>query len=294
MNTLLASRIQPARAAAEAVDAAAMPIVSGVELAISAVGLVLLALWLLRFGGPKALTQAPTQRHCLPLSVPFLLFFVWILLLYHVSGFVNLVCPDTQTGNPSAVPPIALLGLNTLMITLILATARKFFARGLKGFGLNPKTLPSDAFWAGVNLLAAYPLVLGGIWLVIAIGRLLAGDAFTFQTHQSLEELSRSSQASVRWLMVLLLVGVVPIMEELLFRGLLQSALQAILPGRWPAIVLTSALFAIIHPPMHAPGIFALACVMGYAYERTGSLGRPICIHIFFNGLSVATAIMTA
>lgn len=54
----------------------------------------------------------------------------------------------------------------------------------------------------------------------------------------------------------------------------------------WLAIVLTSLLFAAIHPTWSAPVIFLLAVCLGYAYDRTGNLWVPITMHAMFNTTS--------
>lgn len=122
-------------------------------------------------------------------------------------------------------------------------------------------------------------------------------------------------------LMAVGVVLIVPFAEEVAFRGLLQGALRATLtptrgpasavnspvsspledeppvpeappsPGRlivarWGAIALTSLLFTVIHPMQSWPAIFVLSVLMGYAYERTGSLWTPIVVHVAFNGLN--------
>ncbi|HEY8749510.1 MAG TPA: CPBP family intramembrane glutamic endopeptidase [Tepidisphaeraceae bacterium] len=66
-----------------------------------------------------------------------------------------------------------------------------------------------------------------------------------------------------------------------------QRPLPAIRPWMsWLAILITSALFAIIHPIWSAPIIFLLAIFLGYAYERTGNLWVPITMHAMFNTVS--------
>lgn len=52
---------------------------------------------------------------------------------------------------------------------------------------------------------------------------------------------------------------------------------------RWLAVILTSLVFALIHPLWTAPLIFLLSLALGYAYERTGSLWVPIVMHAMFN-----------
>jgi hypothetical protein len=51
----------------------------------------------------------------------------------------------------------------------------------------------------------------------------------------------------------------------------------------WLAVLITSVLFAIVHPLWTAPLIFLLAVCLSYAYERTGSLWVPIIMHAMFN-----------
>jgi membrane protease YdiL (CAAX protease family) len=43
--------------------------------------------------------------------------------------------------------------------------------------------------------------------------------------------------------------------------------------------------------PGHWPALFVLGVCLGYSYEKSGSLFRPIFIHLFFNVSSVAIAL---
>lgn len=89
-----------------------------------------------------------------------------------------------------------------------------------------------------------------------------------------------------------------PVFEELLFRGVLQTCLVAVLgrfvsPGqaRWGAIVLAAGAFAMMHASWSWPGIFILAVGLGYLYERTGKLSACVVMHAGFNAISVAAAV---
>jgi len=54
------------------------------------------------------------------------------------------------------------------------------------------------------------------------------------------------------------------------------------------AILLTAALFAIVHQPWTIqPSIFVLALGLGLAYERTGNLWTSITIHALFNTFNI-------
>ena len=78
---------------------------------------------------------------------------------------------------------------------------------------------------------------------------------------------------------------VAPVAEELFFRGMVQTMLGNVLPTRWLAILITSLAFGLIHisQPYAIAALTMLAVVIGYAYEKTGSMLPPIFIHAAFN-----------
>jgi membrane protease YdiL (CAAX protease family) len=58
--------------------------------------------------------------------------------------------------------------------------------------------------------------------------------------------------------------------------------------GAWIAILISSGLFAATHADTgHWPALFVLGVCLGYAYEKSGSLFRPIFIHSLFNATSI-------
>jgi membrane protease YdiL (CAAX protease family) len=172
-------------------------------------------------------------------------------------------------------------------ILLIMVLARGHFARRLKGFGLAGRVIHKDLLVAVANLTAAYPLV--------------TFAHFELGKHDQLKLVTEHSQLSVRVLIVFVTVVVMPIFEELLFRGMFQSILRSYLSSfesrvpsffrrhsAWLSIGLTSGLFAAVHGNVgHWPALFVLAMCMGYSYEKSGSLFRPIFIHSLFNAVSV-------
>jgi hypothetical protein len=56
---------------------------------------------------------------------------------------------------------------------------------------------------------------------------------------------------------------------------------------RWGGIILTSILFALLHEAWSIPLIFLLSLVLGYLYERTGSLWTSILVHFGFNTVNL-------
>lgn len=85
---------------------------------------------------------------------------------------------------------------------------------------------------------------------------------------------------------VLLALAVVvgaPLVEELVYRGLLQGSFAARL-GRWPGTVLVAVWFGIVHfQPVETPGLVAVGLVLGACALRTGRLGMGVVAHLAFN-----------
>ncbi|EAZ79293.1 CPBP family intramembrane glutamic endopeptidase [Algoriphagus machipongonensis] len=83
------------------------------------------------------------------------------------------------------------------------------------------------------------------------------------------------------FLLLALLVG--PIMEEVVFRGYLQSSLAKKIPS-WAAILITSIVFTVGHNPMILwPMYFLYSATWGWILLRTGSLKMAILIHVLSN-----------
>lgn len=87
----------------------------------------------------------------------------------------------------------------------------------------------------------------------------------------------------------LALVG--PLVEELLFRGLLTAAFRQRF-GPLRTALLTAVLFALAHVlPRVIPPIFILGLALALVYERVGSTLPGILVHCLYNGIAVAAAL---
>jgi membrane protease YdiL (CAAX protease family) len=260
---------------------------------INLVGIGLLSAWLLRtsLGRESLVHSKPRRNDMLPVT-PFIPFVVWFLGVPATqSVLVTLSGPVGEEGQ-ALQNNIAFCVFAALTVGLILLLARSHFARGLKGFGLDVRTVPRDIGAAFVKLLAAWPLVLATIITTTTVGKLLQGPDFEIPQHQELEVMAEFPDASLRILAVFLAVVMAPLLEEMLFRGLLQSAIRSYVGRPWLAITVTSILFAAVHAdPEHWPALFVLATGLGYAYEKTGSLFQSIFMHAFFNGMVIAAAL---
>lgn len=91
-----------------------------------------------------------------------------------------------------------------------------------------------------------------------------------------------------------LLLGLVvgPLVEELIFRGYLQSALAKCMPV-WGAIATTSALFMVIHGPLILwPMYFLHSVLWGWAYAHTKSIKTAIAFHLLTNLYYLGIAVL--
>ena len=96
------------------------------------------------------------------------------------------------------------------------------------------------------------------------------------------------------WIFLLALVVIVgaPIVEEIVYRGVVQPGLVSSW-GRSVGILVTAVLFAAIHmQPVEFPGLFAFALVLGWARHSTGTIGTSIVTHMAFNATGLALVVL--
>jgi uncharacterized protein len=101
------------------------------------------------------------------------------------------------------------------------------------------------------------------------------------------EALKIAREPAVLLMSLALLAGLAPVVEELIFRGLLFGWIE----GRWgpgTAFIVSSLAFAAAHvEPAHAILVLPLGLLFGWQRWRTGSLWPSLVAHIANNGLAV-------
>jgi len=94
---------------------------------------------------------------------------------------------------------------------------------------------------------------------------------------------ARTDSAAALAGMLVLAVVIAPVTEELVFRAGLFRMLAGRI-GRWPAITVSSALFAALHLSWAGfVPLFCLGVIFCFAYARTGNIAVPIIAHGLFN-----------
>jgi membrane protease YdiL (CAAX protease family) len=259
---------------------------------IGLTGVGLLINWGVSTQFSTLLDDCPVRRNRLWPGLSFGVIIFWQLMVVLGISVVGAISDEASSWVADFANYLWMLIVELLIIALALYLGREYFARRIKGLGLDFRTLTADLKAGFVNFLAAYPLVIAGSWLMVFAGGLISGDDFQFDTSEGLLVLAEYPSILLRVVVVVFIVIVTPFFEEIVFRGLLQSSIAGFVSRRWMAIVLASLLFTALHPWTHCLAIFPLSCVIGYSYEKSGSLLRPIVIHMLFNGFNVAASLL--
>jgi membrane protease YdiL (CAAX protease family) len=82
---------------------------------------------------------------------------------------------------------------------------------------------------------------------------------------------------------LLVMAVLIPMMEETIDRGLLQSALVP--RGPLPAILVSALIFTAFHPPSSYTFVFLMGIVFGIQFWLTGSLWTTVITHATYNGI---------
>ncbi|HEY5314688.1 MAG TPA: CPBP family intramembrane glutamic endopeptidase [Pirellulales bacterium] len=186
--------------------------------------------------------------------------------------------------------------VNLLFALAVIAVLRCGRARAAwADLGLPLTRLFSDLRAGAIGFIAAsVPVQLLNVVLNLVLSENWKGE------HPIVTFLSETSELSGVLIATGAAVAVAPLVEELLFRVVLQGWLEAHEPrlvaapaspsGRtpvaWRPIVVTSASFALLHGaqgPAPVIPLFGLALVLGYLYQRTHRIWASVTLHFLFN-----------
>ncbi len=273
-----------------------VPLVDGLLFALGVAVWIGLAVVARR--APRSVRLAP-----LPDESPHalrLLHLLWVFGVYVLAGMVAARAAGPLPEEPGAPDPFAGVRLalhgaaapaaGALACLLVAAVA---WRGGIRGWGLNSRRLGRNLLWALAAFVAVLPVVYGVARLSeLAVLRIGRGDLI--HDHEAIVVLRDPALAAwARGLVVLNAALLAPLGEELFWRGLVQPWAGRTLGGRGRGIVLASILFGVVHlpQPIAVVPLILMALVLGYTYERTGSLWTPILVHMLFN---IRTLIISA
>lgn len=252
-----------------------------------AILIVFLVVWVPQLSYPSRSTLSPTAA----LSA----FIVYLASYFGLSAGVELASDaagyalgDTWVGS-AYMALVIFAALVALCLGLSsLRNRTRDYGQDWRQIGLFISSPGADVLRGLAGFLAALPLV-----TVAAIASwVLSKTLFRhFPTPEQPFGGIISEGGVVEVILVFLAASVIaPIVEETFFRGALYTAFRARM-NVWPAVLLSSAIFAVIHP---LPGgflpIFALACVLAVLRERSGSLLPCMVCHAVYNTVTLLIA----
>ncbi|MBI4578212.1 MAG: CPBP family intramembrane metalloprotease [Planctomycetes bacterium] len=279
-------------------DPACSTILDAIDVLLMAAGGIVLLIGVVRQvrrGRRDPLRGAPLRVNVLSPA------WIWlVLLIYASSGLLagGIVAVYTPSGRSTEVTSLwrGVLAGNLMQATVIAAVlwvASRTFRGGLAGFGLMRRPWRRDLGDAIRGWLVALCVCAGLSRLTEWLFHLFS-PRFETPMHSIFVTLAMpETPTSVRVVTIAGAAVLAPLGEELLFRGILQTGMRRILPPRrgslrhrWLGIVLASLVFGAMHlpTPQYVPALVVLGIILGWQYERTGSLRVPIAVHMLFNG----------
>ena len=176
---------------------------------------------------------------------------------------------------PSLVHVQASCAANLLTLLLVREVLLARHARELDDLGLRFREPAEEAAHGACGFLAGVLPVLVVVALTMSLRDPTTQHAFLRLLEKD------ATTATLMWIAVAV-VGLAPLTEELLFRVILQGALQTRVSPPY-AIVVTAIAFAAIHGLPDSLPLVPLALILGYVFYRRNSYLAVVILHALFN-----------
>lgn len=227
------------------------------------------------------------------------------LAMITVSMAATLLSERVFGGDTLAVKGCATVVAYTLTVAGVLMALR-----ALRRLSAGADTTPERAGVFALRMadvprgvlafVLAAPVIVAVSLLAVLAARWASGKAPEPVAHDLLRLILDHRGNPWAWALAGSAVLGAPIVEEVMYRGLLQSAIVRATARPRASIAITSALFALAHlppgsgVPYHALAtLFVLSLCMGLAYELSRSLCVPVVMHVCFNAANVGVALLT-
>ena len=212
-------------------------------------------------------------------SVCYVALFLGMQILVMLPVMFSAVVAALLEGDEDAV--YAFLDANAMVYSMIsglltLAIVLLFYLIRRKKFSeaLMLRRVPAPTLLTGAALAP-------GLYVVISVALAMLPESW-------LESYMEASEGidSGTWAGVVAVALVAPVVEELIFRGLVMNRLSRVMPG-WLAVVLSAAVFGVCHGhPVWFAYAFVLGSIFGFIDLRAGSIWPSILGHVAFNAIS--------
>lgn len=207
---------------------------------------------------------------------------VLALLVAALFGFIDVETIDSDEQLPRLIMVAALAQYSAIYLGLKLLSYLKGTGDFKNDYHLHVSSRDWPFFFYGVGALFA---------LGIALTLFLDAIGVEAPTQEVVEAAQASDNLGEKMVILLAIGLLAPILEEMLFRGVLLDALKA-RTSVTPAVWITGIVFGLVHltdPATLAlvPALIALGVVLGLVREHgSGSLSRPILMHMGFNAVT--------
>jgi membrane protease YdiL (CAAX protease family) len=241
---------------------------------------------------PRELGPEPRRSSPFPLwagIVPTALFLLPVALFGLIGVMLSPANGEAAPMSPGeltfALAFSIVIQLGLFAVAIIPLLAKGWFGRPLWG------TARPTAWVVGIAV--GVVATIGAYIVMTILGLVFAPEAPVEQ--QIMEDALRGGAPAV--LAIIVAVVIAPITEEVIFRGALFRSLRGAM-GMWPAAIVSSLVFAVIHievvlsQPLALSGLFLLGVAFAIALQRTGSLIVPILAHAVFNATSIGLALV--
>lgn len=259
--------------------------------AIFVAGFMLLTAFTLRiqyrplsWGGPlNRLNERPWDwQSCLRLAWP-------VFLLQALFGLVFAWYESGSNIDPEELNRWVLVVQSILFHWVCLGLIALYLRRRRwswgEAFGFQRRGIPAQIGWGILVLLGIMPFVIASN---VVMQVLMEWWGLAPEIQEVTRIISGASGWPARIYFVCLAVVVAPLVEEMLFRGILLPALARVVGVRG-SLVLVGITFAFVHGVYvpYAVILFILSIAFSLAYIYRGSLLVPVVMHALFNGLTM-------
>ena len=202
-----------------------------------------------------------------------------------VATPILIAAMGAELGDDLTIPQLLVVAVGawSIFVVALVIASRRYGTRDVVA-DLAARFRPLDLIGVPLGVLTQLAL----IPLLYVPLRALWPDTFSSERlEQRAQDLADRANGFSAVLLVLIVVVGAPIVEELVYRGLLQRSLASLVTA-WPALVLTSVWFSLIHlSPVEYPGLFLAGLVFGVGVVVTNRIGPAIVTHAAFNATGI-------
>lgn len=214
------------------------------------------------------------------------LFLYRIVNTFCIMFFITYVSPPALNEVETLLSPHHYFQLDSLFCIIMLVLFGIWLLRIQKYSPSTAFTVPKEPhLWAKIPILTLGMKGISSLWFIL-IALFLQSVPLIADSMESFDNTWGSIDSVPYFWLLLSVVLVGPIVEELLFRGIMFHYLEKIKTG-WFPIVFSGIAFGVWHgEPVQVVYAALLGILLGIVYARVRNLKIPIILHILNNFLS--------